>query len=596
MFQKPHHIKTVFAVFTAISFLCFILIECFALFLIYQQKQTDLRTDTTAHIESSGSQADKAMTALSSAYHNISNSSDIISLMNRPMGDRDIYYSTYFSTERLYSLQASDFSMISPYVCWSAMYYKDELQSFTSKTDPAELTPIGLVTPRNTAFDSVQLAFMGPVYDQLGSTTFVEPLGYLCFSIEPKAFVSSLANREIAPIQYVLQDMNATNYFFDQQLSAQDQQLYSDLIQHANQNIPADQKGWLQLGYQYIYSYPIQGSGCTLYGITSSRYINPYLFQSFAFFLSLFLLFFFLISALFYIVFRQIVAPIKTLSMRIHTAREQGTVPVTSITPVGGCMETQSLSEEFNKLIAQNNALNASLLHSTETTYKLAVEKERAEMSHLRSQINPHFLYNTLESIRGMALERGDVRIADISTAIGKMLRYSIKGSDIVPLKTEIELTKAYLKIQTTRFPEKFETIFSLADGVENCYVCKLMLQPILENSIIHGFASLTQGGLLWVGGKKQDGNLVLTIQDNGSGIPADTQANLQQLLEQDTSFDTDTHIGIANVHRRIRLHWGEAYGISIASQENCGTRVTLTLPIITQPEEGLSEEELPHV
>ncbi len=596
MFKKSHPIKNVFAFFTVISFLCFLVVEVFALFLIYQQKQTDLRADTIAHIESSGRQADKAMTALASAYHNLSNSSDIVPLMNRPIGDRDIYYNSYFSVERLYSLQASDFSMLSSHVWWSAMYYKEELQAFAAKTDPAQLTPIGLITPQNAAFDSMQLVFMGPVYDQLLSTAFVEPLGYLCFSIEPGAFVASLSNSEIAPIQYVLQDMNGTAYFFDQQLPAQQKQLYSELIHQANPNSKNPSANWIQLGQQYLYTYPIQDSGCTLYGITSAQYLKPYLFQSFAAFLLLFVLFSIFISILFYIVFRQIVEPVKTLSLRIHTARQQGTAPVTFIKPVGGCIETRALSREFNKLIAQNDALSASLLRSTETTYKLAVEKERAEMSHLRSQINPHFLYNTLESIRGMAMERGDRRIADISTAIGKMLRYSIKGSDIVLLKTEVELTKAYLKIQATRFPEKFETIFSLADDVENCYVCKLLLQPILENSILHGFASLTQGGLLWVGGKKQDGKLVITVQDNGVGIPADTLAHLQQLLDSDTSFESDAHIGIANVHRRIRLHWGEEYGVSISSTEQCGTRVVLTLPILTHPEDGISEEDLAHV
>lgn len=596
MFQKPRHIKSIFALFAAISFFLFVLIESLTLFLIYRQKRLDLRTTTIAHIESTGRQADLSMAALSSAYHNLSCSSEIIPFMNQPIGDRDIDYSSYFSAERLYFLQASDFSMISSSVSWSAMYYKDELQSFVARTDPAELTSIGLVTPRNPACQSVQLVFMGPVYDQLSSSSFVDPLGYLCFSIKPEAFISSLSNSEIAPIQYVLRDGNGQPYFFDKQLTAEQCQLYSDLLQKTAPKIENMQKSWLQEGSEYIYWYPIEGTDCTLYGITSAEYISPYIFRSFIILLFVFILFSAFIFVLFYIVFRQIVVPVKTLSQRIHTARKYGTSPVTFIAPVEGCMETRDLSEEFNKLITQNDALNASLLHSTETSYKLAVEKERAEMSHLRSQINPHFLYNTLESIRGMAMERGDQRVADISTSIGKMLRYSIKGSDIVLLKTEIELTKAYLQIQTTRFPEKFQTFFSMADDVENCYVCKLMLQPILENSIIHGFSHLTKGGILWVGGKKQDDTLVITIQDNGSGIPADTLADVQQLLNRETSVEADAHIGIANVHRRIQLHWGKKYGVSVFSQEDCGTRVVLTLPLITQLNESMPEEDFDNV
>lgn len=596
MFQKPRHIKSIFALFAAISSFLFVLIESLALFSIYHQKRLDLRTTTTAHIEATGRQADLSMAALSSAYHNLSCSSEVIPFMNRPIGDRDIAYSSYFSAERLYFLQASDFSMISSSVSWSSMYYKDELQDFVSRTDPAELTSIGLVTPRNRAHQAVQLVFMGPVYDQLSSASFVDPLGYLCFSIEPDSFISSLSNSDIAPIQYVLRDGNGQSYFFDDQLSSDRCELYSELLQKAAAKIQNTQKSWLQEGSQYIYGYPIEGTDCILYGITSAEYISPYIFRGFIILAFVFILFSIFIFVLFYIIFRQIVVPVKTLSQRIYTARKYGTSPVTFISPVNGCMETRALSEEFNKLIAQNDSLSASLLHSTETSYKLAVEKERAEMSHLRSQINPHFLYNTLESIRGMAMERGDQRIADISTAIGKMLRYSIKGSDIVLLKTEIELTKAYLQIQTTRFPEKFQTFFSMADDVENSYVCKLMLQPILENSIIHGFSHLTQGGVLWVGGKREADTLIITIQDNGSGIPADTLADIQQLLNCETSVEADAHIGIANVHRRIQLHWGERYGVSVFSQENCGTRVVLTLPLITQLNESTPEEDCDNV
>lgn len=592
MFKNPRPIKHVFAIFTGASFFCFVLIETFVLVVLYQQKQSELQAGMMNYIENSGQQADKVMAALDSAYYNISNSTDIIPFMDRPIGDRDVYYNAYFSAERLYSMQASDFSMISRYAFWSAMYYKDEMLAFAAKTEPAKLTSIGLVTPRNTACDSVQLVFMGPVYDYLGADSLIEPLGYICFSMQPEAFIPSISSSEAAPIQYVLQDAAGAGYFFDKQLPAQQKQLYQQLLGETTPAGGAVQKGWFRQGSQYIYAYPVQDSGYTLYGITSACYMVPYLFQNLALLLIIGALFSALMLALYYIMFRQIISPVKTLSQRIHNARKKGEDPVTFIAPVDGCVETRALSAEFNKLIMQNNALSSSLLRSTETTYQLAMEKERAEMSHLRSQINPHFLYNTLESIRGMAMERGDQRIADISTAIGKMLRYSIKGGDLVPLKTELELTKAYLKIQQTRFEGRFETIFSVASGAEGCYVCKLLLQPLLENSIQHGFASIQQGGILWVGAKKEDGMLVVTVQDNGAGISEEMQVQLRRQLACDAAGGPQAHIGIANVHRRIRLHWGDAYGVEIESQPHCGTKVVCRLPVITRLENAETQEE----
>ncbi|MEG1925601.1 MAG: sensor histidine kinase, partial [Ruthenibacterium sp.] len=292
------------------------------------------------------------------------------------------------------------------------------------------------------------------------------------------------------------------------------------------------------------------------------------------------------VMLLMHTILQNMVTPLGTMAE--YLALTKSHAPETAVVPlsVDGCAEIRAVSKEFNEMFAEQNRLITELQTATITLYETELGKKQAELDFLRSQINPHFLYNTLEAIKGLALENGDTRIADISTAMGKMFRYSIKGENLVPLFDEIEIAKAYLQIQSTRFPGKINAVFSMADNVQDYYVNKMLLQPVLENSIVHGLTCVENGGILWVGGKCENDNMLLTVQDNGKGMSAETLAQIRAQLNAAVPHDGSGHIGLENVHRRIRLRYGAPYGVEITSEPNQGTRVVLRLPLLQSREE----------
>ena len=213
---------------------------------------------------------------------------------------------------------------------------------------------------------------------------------------------------------------------------------------------------------------------------------------------------------------------------------------------------------------------------------------QQAKFSELQSQINPHFLYNTLESIRGQALGDDNIKVADMTEALAKYFRYSIdKESDIVELKQEIENIRNYIRIQQYRFEDRFDfqVYMDEQDQEMLCKMPKMSLQPIVENSVYHGLESRISGGLISLRIEKSDKNLRIFVQDNGQGIPEEKLKFLQKRLEETDGIlkqsELEDHMGIAllNVNHRIKLTFGKEYGLFISSTENLGTEVMLVIP-----------------
>lgn len=213
---------------------------------------------------------------------------------------------------------------------------------------------------------------------------------------------------------------------------------------------------------------------------------------------------------------------------------------------------------------------------------------QQAKFSELQSQINPHFLYNTLESIRGQALGDDNIKVAEMTEALAKYFRYSIDNeSDIVELKQEIENIRNYIRIQQYRFEDRFEFKVHIdeQDQEMSCKMPKMSLQPIVENSVYHGLESRISGGLISLRIEKSDKNIRIFVQDNGQGIPYEKLKFLQKRLEETDGLlkqsELEDHMGIAllNVNHRIKLTFGKEYGLFISSTENLGTEVMLVIP-----------------
>lgn len=224
-----------------------------------------------------------------------------------------------------------------------------------------------------------------------------------------------------------------------------------------------------------------------------------------------------------------------------------------------------------------------------ELTFKYL--RAEAEFNALQSQINPHFLFNTLESIRGYVQKNGVGEIAKITEAISNLFRSSIqKASTLCTLADEIENVRNYMLIQEFRFPGKFKFEINLSDepGILNCQLPTLTIQPLVENAIFHGLELIPTNGRICLDVYSTPHRLIIRVSDNGCGISKERLAELNQRLNSDEIFSSDTlasssgtGIGLINIHQRIRLQFGSQYGLTIASTLHVGTEIEMTLPLV---------------
>ena len=272
---------------------------------------------------------------------------------------------------------------------------------------------------------------------------------------------------------------------------------------------------------------------------------------------------------------RNITRPISTLRQLMKKA-ESGQFDMNI--PVKGKDEIGALSLSFNNMIAKINSL-------IQTVYETKILKKEAELNALQSQINPHFLYNTLQIIDIIAEQEGIDVICSVCRSLSRMFRYSInRGKEIVPLSQEIEHVKDYIYIQKLRFKDRFDVIFDIDKKLMNNKMIKLVLQPLVENALLHGIESKKEKCYLTISAKKSEGSILLSIEDTGVGMDEHQLKRLMDSINEEiVHAELDTlerrSIGLKNVNARIRLYFGENYGVSIESQEDVGTKVTVRIP-----------------
>ena len=240
--------------------------------------------------------------------------------------------------------------------------------------------------------------------------------------------------------------------------------------------------------------------------------------------------------------------------------------------------EFEQLSEAFNRMIQQLEELNANNLEYHEKLLRQDLENKQSQLLALQSQINPHFLYNTLECINSAGAVCGSRDVEEMSTALAFIFRYAIKGGHVVRLRDELETLQAYISIQQIRFPDMFCVEYEIPAELEECRMLKFLLQPIAENSILHGFRNQKGPFLLRIGAWKEGPALVISVQDNGEGIPEEELIRLRQRLSHPE--EDQESIGLMNIQRRIRLYYGKDFGIEVESEAAKGTRITARLPL----------------
>ncbi len=242
--------------------------------------------------------------------------------------------------------------------------------------------------------------------------------------------------------------------------------------------------------------------------------------------------------------------------------------------------EVGVLTENFNHMLKDLKKLMREI-------QKKENEKKEAHLEALQAQINPHFLFNTLNAIKWAAYVNGVSNIGDTIASLGRLFEIIIdKKPELITIKEEIEYLDNYIVLMSFKSNCEISVEYDIEPSINSFYTLKFVLQPLVENSIIHGFGEDISGGRLVIRGKRQEDSIIFTIEDNGKGV---SREKIKELLDMENNSDRGrfSGIGIANVNERIKLNFGSGYGLKIESEGNNGTTVTVRIPVIISSEEG---------
>jgi len=255
--------------------------------------------------------------------------------------------------------------------------------------------------------------------------------------------------------------------------------------------------------------------------------------------------------------------------------------------------EIGSLAKTFNYMIGEIESLVQKqeetieeLKRERDYVSEVQKQKRKAELKALQAQINPHFLYNTLNAITWQAADQGAEEISILSNSLGKFFRISLsKGAEVITLGEELEHVKSYLEIQSIRYHSRLSYEIEVDESWLDIRMIKLILQPLAENSIYHGIKEKQGAGRIKIYGKRQSSFeeevLELSVWDDGAGIPPEKLELMNETLERGET-DSKAGYGIYNVNERIRLFYGEGYGLRYESSHGRWTRAILRIPTKT--------------
>ena len=234
--------------------------------------------------------------------------------------------------------------------------------------------------------------------------------------------------------------------------------------------------------------------------------------------------------------------------------------------------EVTILNKSFNRMAAKLQRLMEKVEEDTRT-------QEQLELRLLQEQINPHFLFNTLNSIKWMSVVSGTDHITTTITSLGRLLEISMnKVNDVLPLGEELENIRSYIQIQQVRYPGRFDVFYHIDDSLLDCRTLKLILQPLVENSILHNIEHRDYLSID-ISGKLSEDLIILCVKDNGTGM---TKEQMEQILKPKTHAEKGyvfSGLGVCNVEERIRLAYGPDYGLEYNSDGYSYTEVTITFP-----------------
>lgn len=251
---------------------------------------------------------------------------------------------------------------------------------------------------------------------------------------------------------------------------------------------------------------------------------------------------------------------------------------------IGGPQEIRHLGHSIQKSYEQIEDLMRKIVLEQN-------ERRKSELDALQSQINPHFLYNTLESITWMVEgEKNDEAVFMISQ-LARLFRISLsKGRTIIRIRDEVQHARSYMNIQKIRYKNTFSIDFEIDPAIEDYSTVKLILQPLLENAINYGVSGMDDCGEILVKGRREGDDILLTVEDNGIGM-SEEETRLV-LTDSDRVHKHGSGVGLVNVNRRIQIYFGSEYGLFIESEPDEGTKVLIRIPAVPYTEEDTKRLE----
>ncbi|MEY2196450.1 sensor histidine kinase [Neobacillus sp. BF23-41] len=235
--------------------------------------------------------------------------------------------------------------------------------------------------------------------------------------------------------------------------------------------------------------------------------------------------------------------------------------------------------DELSRIAVNINSMLNELNHNIEQFYLLTMKQQQAELKALQAQIDPHFLFNTLEAIRMVAVVEGSKTSSKMIFHLAKLFRYSLESKDMVPFYTEIEYVNQYLKLMQLKYPDKLHVHFDIASDVDQILIQKLILQPIIENYFVHGFKKERSDNELFICAANLGDKIEIRVQDNGKGMTEEELSNIVNHINREDGEEMKS-IGLRNIHQRLKLKYGNQFGITLQSDYNQGMMVKISIPV----------------
>lgn len=426
--------------------------------------------------------------------------------------------------------------------------------------------------------------YIAPIIESIGGVNFSKKTGYCSVMVNTEKMQELVENTELTPNSalYILNsrnevivsnNVNFRGILFEDILSVDRYSLTNGIKAKINgEDVIVQEKGLEQAdGWWIVSIIPVHELTTDMTGIKNTSII-----VGIGIILSMMILGYFFLNNLTRPVM-GLVADMKKIGERNIGFR----VKVRSNNEVG------VLAHDINSMLDKMEEMTRNIFNTQARLYESELSKKQAEFSALQSQINPHFLYNTLNCISSIGLEYGSKEIAQITSCMSKIFRYSIKKDELVLISEEIQCIKAYMNIISIRYENKFSMEVNVDEKLLEMKTPKMILQPIVENSVYHGLESIDAGGHLCVSGSiDANGDVCFQVSDFGKGIGKEELESIKAKLNMEYSERVKNSfvgksIGLSNINNRIKLLFGEGYGIGIESQIGYGTTVIVKIPYI---------------